>query len=152
MIPPKQNAAFVAAMEDILELYKRPYDENCPLVCMDEQPVQLVNETRVPLAAQPGRPRRYDHHYERAGTASIFLFTEPLASWRRVEVRQRRTAVDWAQQVQILLEKDYPEAEKIILVCDNLNTHTIASFYEASPARPHRRPGGRFAGAPVASV
>ena len=131
MIPPKQNAAFVAAMEDILELYKRPYDEHCPLVCMDEQPVQLVNETRVPLAAQPGRPRRYDHHYERAGTASIFLFTEPLASWRRVEVRQRRTAVDWAQQVQILLEKDYPQAEKIILVCDNLNTHKIGSFYEA---------------------
>jgi len=139
MIPPKQNAAFVAAMEDILELYKRPHDEKFPLVCMDEQPVQLVNETRVPLAAQPGRPRRYDHHYERAGTASIFLFTEPLASWRRVEVRQRRTAVDWAQQVQILLEKDYPEAEKIILVCDNLNTHTIASFYEAFPPAVARR-------------
>jgi len=139
MIPPKQNAAFVAAMEDILELYKRPHDEKFPLVCMDEQPVQLVNETRVPLAAQPGRPRRYDHHYERAGTASIFLFTEPLASWRRVEVRQRRTAVDWAQQVQILLEKDYPEAEKIILVCDNLNTHTIASFYEAFPPVVARR-------------
>jgi len=133
MIPPEQNAAFVAAMEDILELYMRPYDENFPLVCMDEQPVQLVKEMRMPLPAQPGRPRRYDHHYERAGTATIFLFTEPPASWRRVDVRERRTAVDWAEQMQILLERDYPEAEKIILVCDNLNTHTIASFYQALP-------------------
>ena len=83
MIPPKQNAAFVAAMEDILELYKRPYDENSPLVCMDEQPVQLVKETRMPLPARPGQPRRYDDHYERAGTANIFLFTEPLGHWRR---------------------------------------------------------------------
>ena len=139
MIPPKQNAAFVAAMEDILELYKRPYDKTFPLVCMDEQPVQLVNETRMPLPPRPGRPRRYDHHYERAGTANIFLFTEPVASWRRVDVRQRRTAVDWAEEVQILLEKDYPEAEKIILVCDNLNTHTIASFYEAFPPVVARR-------------
>ena len=131
MIPPKQNAAFVAAMEDILELYKRPYDEEFPLVCMDEQPVQLVKETRMPLPARPGQPRRYDHHYERAGTANIFLFTEPLGHWRRASVRQRRTAVDWAQQLRTLLEDDYPDADKVILVCDNLNTHTIGSFYEA---------------------
>jgi len=131
MIPPEQNAAFVAAMEDILELYRMPYDENFPLVCMDEQPVQLVKETRAPVPARPGQPRRYDDHYERAGTANIFLFTEPLGHWRRASVTERRTAVDWAHQVRILLEEDYPEAEKLTLVCDNLNTHTIGSFYEA---------------------
>jgi hypothetical protein len=131
MIPPKQNAAFVAAMEDILELYHRPYDEHCPLVCMDEQPVQLVKETRLPLPPRPGQPRRYDHHYERAGTACVFLFTEPLGGWRRASVCERRTAVDWARQMQILLETDYAQAQKVVLVCDNLNTHKIASFYEA---------------------
>lgn len=139
MIPPKQNAAFVAAMEDILELYKRPYNQKFPLVCMDEQPVQLVGETRVPLPARPGRPRRYDHHYERAGTANIFLFTEPLGHWRRASVSQRRTAIDWAEQMRMLLEDDYPDAEKILLVCDNLNTHTIASFYKAYPPALARR-------------
>ena len=139
MIPPKQNAAFVAAMEDILELYKRPYDEKFPLVCMDEQPVQLLKETRVPLPARPGRPRRYDDHYERAGTANIFLFAEPLGHWRRASVTERRTAIDWAEGVRILLEDHYPDAEKVILVCDNLNTHTIASFYEAFPPAVARR-------------
>ena len=139
MIPPKQNAAFVAAMEDILELYRRPYDKRFPSVCMDEQPVQLVKETRVPLPPQPGRPRRYDHHYERAGTACVLLLTEPLGAWRRVSVRQRRTSVDWAREVQTLLETDYPDAQKVILVCDNLNTHTIASFYEAFPPAVARR-------------
>lgn len=139
MIPPKENAAFVAAMEDVLELYQRPYDEHFPLVCMDEQPVQLVKETRAPLAARPGRPRRYDHHYERAGTACVFLFTEPLGNWRRASVRERRTAVDWAEEIQILLETDYAKARKVILVCDNLNTHKIASFYEAFPPAVARR-------------
>lgn len=131
MIPPSQNAAFVAAMEDILELYKTPYCENSPLVCMDEQPVQLVKETRAPLPARPGQPRRYDDHYERAGTANIFLFTEPLGHWRRATPTEHRTAIDWAEQVRIVLEHDYQDAEKVILVCDNLNTHTIASFYKA---------------------
>jgi hypothetical protein len=139
MIPPQQNAAFVAAMEDILELYKRPYDEKFPLVCMDEQPVQMVKETRAPLPIRPGQPRRYDDHYERAGTANIFLLTEPLGHWRRASVTERRTAVDWAEEVRILLENDYPEAEKVVLVCDNLNTHTIASFYEAFPPAVARR-------------
>jgi len=131
MIPPKENAAFVAAMEDVLELYQRPYDERYPVVCMDEEPVQLVKETRVPLPPRPGRPTRYDHDYERAGTACVFLFTEPLGSWRRASVRERRTGVDWAREMQILLETDYAEAQKVILVCDNLNTHKIGSFYEA---------------------
>ena len=131
MIPPKHNAAFVAAMEDILELYRRPWDENVPLVCMDEQPVQLLKETRAPVPGRPGQPRRYDHHYERAGTANIFVFTEPLGHWRTARVRRQRTAVDWAHEVRALLEDDDPRARKVILVCDNLNTHTIGSFYEA---------------------
>ena len=131
MIPPEQDAAFVAAMEDVLELYHRPYDEHFPVVCMDEQPVQLLKERRAPLPPQPGRPRRYDHHYERAGTACVFLFTEPLAGRRRASVSERRTGVDWARQMQILLEADYAKAQKVVLVCDNLNTHKVASFYEA---------------------
>jgi len=139
MIPPKENAAFVAAMEDVLELYQRPYDERFPVVCMDEEPVQLVKETRVPLPPRPGWPRRYDHDYERAGTACVFLFTEPLGNWRRASVRERRTGVDWAREMQILLETDYAEAQKVIVVCDNLNTHKIASFYEAFPPAMARR-------------
>lgn len=139
MIPPKQNAAFVAAMEDILDLYMRPCDPEFPLVCMDEQPVQLVKEKRMPLPVRPGRPRRYDHHYERAGTANIFLFTAPLGRWRRASVSERRTAIDWAMQMRVLLDEDYPEAKKILLVCDNLNTHTRGAFYQAfAPATARR--------------
>lgn len=126
-------------MEDVLELYHRAYDQRFPVVCMDEEPVQLVKETRMPLPPQPGRPRRYDHHYERAGTACVFLFTEPLGGWRRSSVCERRTGVDWAQQMQILLETDYAQARKVIVVCDNLNTHKIGSFYEAfAPALARR--------------
>ena len=126
-------------MEDVLELYQRPYDPKIPVVCMDEQPVQLVKETRRPLRARRGRLRRYDYEYERAGTASIFLFTETLRSWRQVNVRQQRTAVDWAQELRHLLVKRYAKAEKVILVCDNLNTHKVASLYEAFPAAEARR-------------
>ena len=97
---------------------------------MDEQPRQLIKETRIPLPAQPGRPQRFDYEYERKGTASLFLFTEPLTGWRRVSVRERRTAVDWAEEIQQLLEVDYPNAKKVLLVCDNLNTHDIASLYK----------------------
>lgn len=126
-------------MEDVLDLYRRPYDPKYPVVNMDEQPVQLVKETRQPLPTRPGRPRRYDHEYERAGTACIFLFTEALQGWRDVRVRPQRTAVDWAQELAELLDGRYAEAEKVILVCDNLNTHTIASFYKAfAPAQARR--------------
>lgn len=118
-------------MEDVLEVYRRPFDARSPVVCMDEQPVQLVKETRRPLPAAPGRPRRVDYEYERAGTASVFLLTAPLAGWRRTSVRERRTAVDWAEEMRVLLEEDWPRAERVILVCDNLNTHAIGSFYEA---------------------
>jgi hypothetical protein len=139
VIPPEQNADFVAHMEDILEVYKRPYDPKFPVVGMDEQPVQLIKETRAALLAKPGKPQRYDYEYERAGTVNNFLFTEPLAGWRKVNVRARKTGVDWAEEVKLLLEKDYPEAEKVVLVCDNLNTHRIASLYEAfEPAEARR--------------
>jgi hypothetical protein len=144
VIPPKANAAFVAQMEAVLDLYTRPYDPKRPLVCMDERPMQLLKETRMPVAARPGRPGRYDYEYERNGTAVHFLFTEPLAGWRKVTVRERRTAVDWAEEMRILLEDDYPEAEQVVLVCDNLNTHKIASFYEAFPAAQARRLAARL--------
>lgn len=131
VIPPKQSAEFVAHMEDILDLYHRPYNPKEPVICMDEQPKQLIEEVRKPLPAQPGKLERFDYEYERKGTANLFLFTEPLAGWRRVSVRERRTAVDWAEEIRRLLEEDYPEAEKVILVCDQLNTHKIASLYQA---------------------
>lgn len=118
-------------MEDVLEVYQRPYDPAIPQICMDEQPVQLIKETRVPLPGAPGKPARYDYEYERNGTASIFMFSQPLAGWRRVSVRKCRTARDWAEEIRLLLEEDFPEEEKIALVCDNLNTHTLASLYKA---------------------
>ena len=133
MIPPKKNAAFVACMEDVLDVYQRPYDPQKPVVNMDEQPVQLVKETRTPVPTQPGKTKRYDYEYERNGTAVNFMFTEPLAGWRKVNVRQRKTAVDWAHEIEVLLETDYPDAETVVLVCDNLNTHTPAALYEAFP-------------------
>ena len=118
-------------MEDILDLYCLPYDPNIPLVCMDEQPRQLIKETRRPLPPVPGSPRRVDYEYERNGTANLFLFVEPLAGWRHVNVREQRTGVDWAQEIQELLEVHYPQAPLVRLVCDNLNTHKIGSLYEA---------------------
>jgi len=118
-------------MEDVLELYCLPYNPAVPLVATDEQPVQLIKETRNKIAAAPGHPERIDYEYERNGTAAIFMFTEPLGGWRRVSARERRTRVDWAHEIKHLLDVDFPRAEKVILVCDNLNTHTIASLYEA---------------------
>jgi DDE superfamily endonuclease len=126
-------------MEDILELYQCPYDPRFPVVNMDEKPLQLIKETRHPLPAKPGKPLRYDDEYERVGTATVFLFTEPLTGWRTVDVREQRTGVDWAHQVQHLLNAYYPDAEKVRLVCDNLNTHKVASLYEAfEPAEARR--------------
>jgi hypothetical protein len=133
VIPPGQNADFVAHMEDVLDVYERPFDAAYPMVCMDEQPTQLIEETRVPLPAEPGQAGRYDYEYRRNGTANHFMFFQPLGNWRRVSVREQKTAKDWAQEMATLLDEDFPEAEKIILVCDNLNTHKIASFYETFP-------------------
>ena len=131
VIPPEADGEFVAAMEDVLDVYARPYDERFPVLCMDEQPVQLLKETRVPIAATKDHPRRVDYEYERAGTASIFMFCEPLPGWRQVAVRERRTKIDWAREIEELLRTRYASAEKVLLVCDNLNTHTKGAFYDA---------------------
>jgi len=126
-------------MEDVLEVYKMPYDPARPVVCMDEQPTQLIKETRRKIGAAPGRPERVDYEYERGGTATNFMFTEPLGSWRKVNVRERKTALDWAREIKKLLDEDYPEAGRVILVCDNLNTHKVASLYEAFEPQEARR-------------
>jgi DDE superfamily endonuclease len=126
-------------MEDILEVYQRPYDPDRPVVCLDEQPTQLIAETRTPLAGEPGQPQRYDYEYERAGTANNFMVTEPLAGWRKVNVRATKTALDLAHEVKELLDIDYPNAEKVVLVWDNLNTHAPASLYKAFPPAEARR-------------
>jgi hypothetical protein len=131
VIPPEADGEFVAAMEEVLETYAQPYDSRHPVMCMDEQPVQLLKETRVPIAATKKHPRRVDYEYERAGTASIFMFCEPLSGWRQVAVRERRTKIDWAKEIEELLRTRYASADKVVLVCDNLNTHTKGAFYEA---------------------
>ena len=131
VIPPQADAEFVAGMEDVLAIYEKPYDPGCPVLCMDEQPVQLLKETRAPIAATAEHGRRIDYEYERAGTANIFMFTEPLAGWREVTVRETKTKIDWAVEVARLLEGRYANCAKVILVCDNLNTHTKGAFYEA---------------------
>lgn len=134
VIPPEQDVEFVAAMEEVLEVYERPYDPTHPVICMDEQPVQLIKETRTPLPATPTQPVRVDYQYERAGTASIFMFTEPLAGWRQATARPRRTKTDWAEEVAFLLEGRYADCPCITLVSDNLNTHTKGAFYEVFDA------------------
>ncbi len=139
VIPPEADAEFVAGMEEVLDVYARPYDPRRPVLCMDEQPVQLLRETRTPIPATRRHPRRVDYEYERAGTASLFMFCEPLSGWREVAVRERRTKVDWAQEVDRLLRTRYPAAREVTLVCDNLNTHTKGAFYEAfEPERARR--------------
>lgn len=126
-------------MEDVLETYEKPYNADHPVICMDEQPVQLIKESRTPLAATKTRPKCVDYEYERAGTASIFMFTEPLAGWREVHVRNRRTKEDWAKEVAALLEGRYADCEQITLVSDNLNTHTKGAFYATfEPEKAHQ--------------
>lgn len=117
-------------MEDVLAVYKRPYDPKRPVVCMDEMPRQLIGHVRDPLAMEVGKPKREDYHYERGGVVNLFMFFEPLAGWRTVMVRDRRTKTDWAYCMRTLLETRYLEAEKVVLVMDNLNTHNPSSFYE----------------------
>lgn len=120
-------------MEDVLEVYALPHDEKIPLICMDEKPYQLLGEKLEPLPMEPGSPQKQDYEYIRNGVCSIFVFTEPLAGWRHVCAKEQRTKVDWAYQIKELLEVHYPMAEKVRLVMDNLNTHTIGSLYEAFP-------------------
>lgn len=139
VIPPESDAEFVANMEEVLETYARPYDPAFPVLCMDEQPVQLIKETRRPIEATAKHPRRVDYEYERAGTASIFMFTEPLSGWREATARPSRTKVDWAVEMARLIEGRYAGCGKITLVCDNLNTHTKGAFYEVfEPDRARR--------------
>ena len=139
VIPPNADAEFTASMEDVLETYEKPYDPDCPVLCMDEQPVQLLKETRVPIPATMDHGKRVDYEYERAGTVNIFMFTEPLAGWREVAVRETKTKIDWAVEMARLLEGRYAHCERVILVSDNLNTHTKGAFYEAfEPERARR--------------
>lgn len=139
MIPSKENAEFVAAMEDVLEVYRRPYDPQRPVVCLDEQSKQLVKQVNEPLPMQPGRIAKEDYEYERNGTANLFMLFEPLAGWRHVKVTERRTKIDFAHVIRELADVHYPDAEKIVLVMDNLNTHKPASLYEAFPPAEARR-------------
>ena len=126
-------------MEDVLEVYHRPYDEGRPVICLDEASKQLVGEVVEPIPAEPGQPERYDYESIRNGTANLFMVTMPLLGWRAVHVTERRTAVDFAEVVRWLVEEVHEEAEKVVLVMDNLNTHKIASLYEAFPPERARR-------------
>jgi hypothetical protein len=144
VIPPKANAEFVCAMEDVLEVYTRPYDPDRPVVCLDEASKQLVGETRTPIPAAPGQPRRVDYEYERKGTANLFMTFEPLAGRRWVDVTARRTAVDFAEELRLLADERYPDAEVIVLVMDNLNTHKLSVLYEAFEPAEARRLRERF--------
>ena len=129
MIPPEQNGSFVANMEMVLDVYKRPFDPLHPIICMDESPKQLISETRKPIPAAPGRSAKYDYEYKRCGMCNIFLACEPLAGKRMIRVTERRTALDWACFIEEIAAQ-YEQAEKITLVLDNLNTHNAGSFYE----------------------
>jgi len=133
-IPPKQNAEFVAHMEDILSVYARPYKKTYPVVCMDEKPYQLLDEQYeiIPMS-QDNHVVRQDCEYERKGVGTIFLFTEPLAGWRSAVAEPHRTSIDWAHKIKWLLTKQYPKAKKVVLVLDNLNTHSLSSLYKAFP-------------------
>jgi hypothetical protein len=130
VIPPENDAEFVACMEEVLETYERPYDPEHPIICMDEQPVQLLKETKQPIQATKNHPQRVDYEYQRNGTASIFMFTEPLSGFRQATARSQRTKADWAQEVAQLLDTRYADCQKVTLVLDNLNTHTKGAFYE----------------------
>jgi hypothetical protein len=138
-LPPEQDAEFVCAMEDVLDVYHRPFDAARPLVCLDEASKQLIGETVQPLPPEPGQPERFDYEYVRNGTANLFMVSEPLLGWRVVHVTERRTAKDFAEVVRWLAEEVHPEAETIVLVMDNLNTHKLASLYEAFPPEQARR-------------
>jgi hypothetical protein len=131
-------------MEDVLEVYQRPHNPERPVVCLDEASKQLIKETRIPIAAKPGQPARTDYEYERNGTANLFMMFAPLEGWRHVEVTDRHTAVDYAKILKDLSDTHFIDAEKIVLIQDNLNTHKPASLYEAFPAAEARRLVERF--------
>jgi hypothetical protein len=125
-------------MEDVLDVYERSFDPKRPVVCMDEQPRQRIGEELVPIPAKPGQVQRYDNQYVRNGTVCNFMFFQPLGNWRRVSVREQRTQRDWAEEIAHLLDVDFPDAEVVVLVMDNLNTHKIGSLYERFSAEQAR--------------
>jgi hypothetical protein len=143
-IPPEHSAEFVAALEEVLEVYQRPPDPAQPVICMDETSKQLVGETRIPLPVAPDQPQREDYEYERHGVANLFLFSEPLTGWREVQVTERRTRTDWAGAMRDLSDRYDATARRITVVLDNLNTHGPASFYEAFTPDEARRLAERF--------
>ena len=147
MISPDASAAFVATMEDVLEVYQRPQDPQRPLVCLDETSKQLIVETLAPIPAKPGRKARHDYEYERNGVANLFMLFAPLEGWRHVKVTDRHTAIDYAHTLRDLSDVHFSDAVKIVLVQDNLNTHKPASLYEAFPApAASRLSSGKHAG------
>ena len=144
IIPPTQNSQFVANMEQVLDVYKREYNKDFPVICMDESPKQLIKETRVPIPMKPGQQARQDFEYERCGVANIFLASEPLKGKRHVEVTDRRTKVDWAVFIKQIADEWYPRTKKITLVMDNLATHKASALYEVYPPREAKRIWDRF--------
>ena len=138
-IPSKEDADFVACMEDVLDVYELPYDPMYPVVCMDEKPYQLLDDVRQPLSVRPGDNQKTDSEYKRNGTCSIFAFVEPLGGRHHASVHEHRTAIDWAMEIKYLSDEMFPDAKKIILVMDNLNTHKAASLYKAFPPSEARR-------------
>jgi hypothetical protein len=143
-IPPKANAEFVWKMEDVLEVYKRPYDPKRPVVCLDETSKQLIGEVQTPVLATPGQAGHYDYEYVRKGVANVFMIFEPLAGQRDVEVTDRRTKKDYAECLRKISDQMYPDAEGVVLVQDNLNTHSPASLYEAFEPGEAKRLADRF--------
>lgn len=144
MIPPEANAEFVYHLEDVLSVYARPVDPKRPIVCLDEVSKQLVSEVRTPIPVQPGQPARYDAEYARNGVAQLFMVSEPLGGHRQVSVTERRTRVDWAHVIKALVDVQYPDAERIVLVMDQLNTHHPASLYQAFPPAEAKRLADRL--------
>jgi len=143
VIPPEQNGEFVAHMEQVLDVYKRPYDEDYPVVCMDESPEQLIEDVQIE-EIEPGKDARTDYEYIRHGVANIFMANEPLAGRRIVEITEQKTKKDWAKFIKKLADENYPQAKKITLVMDNFKTHTIGAFYEAFQAEEAKRLVNRF--------
>jgi len=143
VIPPVQNGDFVANMENVLEVYKRPYDENHPVVCMDESPKQLIGETKTPIEAKPGSEEKYDYEYVRNGVCNVFMSNEPLAGKRYVKVTKQKTKQDWALFLEEIAN-EYPDAKKITLVMDNLETHKPGSLYDTFPAKKAKSLWDRF--------
>jgi hypothetical protein len=138
-IPPRANPEFVYHMEDILDVYKRPADPKRPLMCFDETPEQLIEETRQALPMRPGQPEKYDYEYRRTGVANLFMFFAPLQNWRHVKVTPRRTQADWAECMRDLVDVHFPQAERIVIVQDQLNTHSPACLYQVFPPAEAKR-------------